>query len=97
MCYSLTSHLLLGLRGVFPSFSGFTELKTTLHEISLCLLSFVPFILRIIIIFWWERGEGKKVWGLFQRAFPESGDSFVLRVIMDEHCTLGFHNSLISR
>lgn len=38
--------------------------------------------------------EVKKVWFLRQRAFPKSGDSFPLYIIMEAHCS-GFHDSLI--
>ena len=39
--------------------------------------------------------EVRKVWFLLQRAFPKSGDSFPLYIIMEAHCS-GFHDSLNS-
>ena len=50
----------------------------------------------LFYLFLWgvREEEVKKVWFLHQRAFPKSGDSFPLYVIMETHCS-GFHDSLI--
>ena len=34
-----------------------------------------------------RRLKKKKVWFLLMRAFPKSGDSFTLHIIMDGHCS----------
>lgn len=42
-------------------------------------------------------GEYKKFDFCFKKTFPKSGDSFSLYIIMDEHCSPGFYDSVNSR
>lgn len=51
----------------------------------------------VLFISFGGRGEYKKFDFCFKKTFPKSSDSFSLYIIMDEHCSPGFYDSVNSR